>query len=221
MLLFINSDVHYCYMYYYIFLGIFGGLLIWTIGSYLVIRNLEEPSYAVLENKTGYEIRQYDSYIVAETEVSGTYGEALNQGFGVIADYIFGNNKSNTSIAMTAPVLESESEKIAMTVPVINTVVGDETRSVSFVLPSKYTLETLPIPNNEKVRLREVPGRKVAALRFTWYATASRVEIKKAELQNLLKQDGLTEAGAIQVAQYNPPLSMPLTRRNEILIPID
>jgi len=208
-------------MYYYLAFGVLLAVVLWTAGSYLAITNLEEPSYTVLEKKDGYEIRLYKPYIIATTEINGTYSQALNQGFRQIADYIFGNNTAQTKIAMTAPVLESQSEKIAMTVPVTTSLDESASRSVSFVLPASYTLDSLPIPNNDKVKLVEVPERTVAALRFTWYATESRVADKKAQLQQLLKKDELAATGPAQVAQYNPPLSMPLTRRNEILIPIN
>ena len=207
-------------MYYYLAIGLVTLLGIWTVGSYLVIKNLEEPLYIVLEKRKGYEIRQYNPYIIAETQVTGSYSEALTEGFRVIADYIFGNNTSKTSIAMTAPVLENKSESIAMTVPVINTLENAQTRTISFVLPSKYTLETLPVPNNSKVLLTEVPARTVASLRFNWYATENRVAKKQALLEELIAKNGLTVNGAVQVAQYNPPFSMPLIRRNEIIIPV-
>lgn len=208
-------------MYYYFAFGLLTLFIIWLAGSYLVIRNLEEPSYTVLEKRAGYEIRKYKPYIIAETTVEGNYSEALNQGFRLIADYIFGNNTSKTSIAMTTPVLQNESENIAMTVPVINTQEDESLRTVSFVLPSKYTFDTLPTPNNSKVRLTEVPERTVAVLRFNWYATADRVAKKQALLEELIAKDGLNTNGPVQVAQYNPPLSIPITRRNEIIIPID
>jgi len=208
-------------MYYYVALAILLAIGLWTIGSYLAIMNLEEPSYTVLEVRDGYEIRSYASYIIAETKVPGDYRQALNQGFSRIADYIFGNNTSQQKIAMTAPVLENTSEKIAMTVPVNTSLEEAQTRTVSFVLPSSYTLETLPTPNNPQVELRAIPAQTVAALRFNWYATESRVAAKKVELEQLIQADGLTGVGAVQVAQYNPPLSMPLMRRNEILIPVN
>jgi hypothetical protein len=207
-------------MYYYLVFGVLLAISLWTIGSYLAVMNLEEPAYTVLEKRDGYEIRSYEAYIIAKTEVTGSYQQALNQGFGRIADYIFGNNTAQTKIAMTAPVLENTSEKIAMTVPVNTSLEDTNTRTVSFVLPAKYTLDTLPTPNNTQVELEAVPAKTVAALRFNWYATAARVANKKAELEQLLTTDQLVVAGAVQVAQYNPPLSMPLTRRNEILIPI-
>jgi len=206
---------------YYFALAVIVLLGIWAAGSYLVIRNIEEPKFTLIESKTGYDIREYGSYLTAETDVTGNYSDATSKGFRIIADYIFGNNTSRSSIAMTAPVLErTSSEKIAMTVPVIDTEIDASTRTISFVLPSEYTLETLPLPNNPQVKITQVPPRKVAALTFTWYPTANRVEEKKNELLSLLAKDGLEVAGEIQVARYNPPLSMPLMLRNEIIIAV-
>ncbi|MCU0678644.1 MAG: heme-binding protein [Candidatus Pacebacteria bacterium] len=206
---------------YYAFIVVVAGLGVWMIGSYLVVRSIEEPSYTVLEKRDGYEIRQYDAYIVAETEVVGAFDAALRDGFRIIADYIFGNNTAKTSIAMTAPVLEQRSEKIAMTVPVISTEGADAKRTVAFVLPSAYTLDTLPQPNNDAVKLREVLSRKVAVRRFSGYATESRIEKQKAKLVAQMTADNLTMLDTPQVAQYNPPLSFPLTRRNEILVTVE
>ena len=162
-------------MYYYIFGAVIIGLIIWIVGSYAVVWTIEEPAYTVLEKKEGYEIREYAPYIKAEAEVTGTYDEATNQGFRIIADYIFGNNVKKESISMTTPVLESpthnEAEKIAMTVPVLETTSDTATRTIAFILPSKYTLETLPTPNNSAVKLTPVSVRKVAVLRYTWYPT--------------------------------------------------
>ncbi|MFT7507537.1 MAG: hypothetical protein ACI92I_000697 [Acidimicrobiales bacterium] len=208
-------------MYYYIGLAFVTLLFIWAVGSYIVVRNLEEPKFTVLEHKNGYDIREYEPYIIAETDVTGNYEEASSNGFRIIGDYIFGNNTSRSSIAMTAPVLESKSsEKIAMTVPVIDTKKDAGSRTISFVLPSEYTLETLPMPNNPQVTITQVDSRKVAVLSFTWYPTAKRVENKKKELLALIEKDGLEVDGEIQVARYNPPLSMPLVLRNEIIIPV-
>lgn len=209
-------------MYYYILGTIVLGVILWTIGSYAVVRAIEEPAYTVLEKKTGYEIREYAPYIMAKTTVTGNYDEATTKGFRIIADYIFGNNTKKESIAMTAPVLESKavSEKIAMTVPVLETAAENNQRTIAFVLPAKYTLETLPTPNNTAVSFIEVPKRKVAVLTFTWYATEVRMETKKSLLQSYLKRDSLVVAGEAETARYNPPFSMPLLLRNEVMIPI-
>jgi uncharacterized membrane protein len=210
-------------MYYYIFGALVGLGIVWTIGSYLVVRTIEEPAYVVLEKKDGYEIREYAPYILAKTTVTGNYDEATNKGFRIIADYIFGNNTKKESIAMTTPVLERDAsyEKIAMTTPVLEKTGENNERTIAFVLPSKYTLATLPTPNNNAVTFTEVPARRVAALRFTWYATERRMETKKALLQEYLKRDNQTAVGEVETARYNPPLSMPLILRNEVLIPVE
>jgi hypothetical protein len=122
---------------------------------------------------------------------------------------------------MTAPVLESTSEKIAMTVPVVSTMDDAQTRKISFVLPSEYTMETLPKPNNASVTLIAVPSRRVAALQFNWYATERRAATKQTLLEERISKDELIITGVAEVAQYNPPFSMPLIRRNEIIIPVD
>lgn len=126
---------------------------------------------------------------------------------------------------MTTPVLESprtpQPEKIAMTVPVLESGTDSATRTIAFVLPSKYSLDTLPTPNNSAVKLTPVPSQKMAVLRFTWYPTETRVAQKKSQLIDMLTRDKQTIIGEIETARYNPPLSMPLTLRNEILIPIE
>ena len=200
-------------------------LALWSIGSYLFVRNVEEPQYEVVAKKDGYEIRAYKSYIIAEVEVAGDQDDALRAGFRLIADYIFGNNTVMSKIAMTVPVLdeaqEAPSEKIAMTVPVIDEALSDTIHKISFIMPSQYTLETIPKPNDKRVQLKVVEQKKVAALRFTWYATESRVEKQKARLAKLLQRDGIATIGNVQLAQYNPPLSAPYMRRNEILVEIE
>ena len=196
-------------------------LAIWIIWSYLSVKDLEEPSYTVVSTEDWYEIRQYESYIVAEVEVSGDQRQALNSGFRYLAGYIFWGNSKQDSIKMTAPVTESNtSEKISMTTPVLETENSEQTRTVQFTMPSKYTLETLPVPDSERVTLREVPAKKVAALRFTWFATEQKVAAKKQELQKYLERDDVKISWSLTSAQYNPPLSFPFTRRNEILTEI-
>jgi len=196
-------------------------VLLWVGYGYFSVRNIEEPIYSVLEEKDGYEIREYEPYIIATTEVEGTYGQALGDGFRVIADYIFGNNTGEEKIAMTAPVQETESEKIAMTVPVLETENSDTTRSISFVMPGKYTMENIPKPNNKKVVLREVPKQKVAALAFSWGSGEKRATSKKQELLDLLKRDNIITTGNPYGAFYNPPFTPPFMKRNEILITIE
>lgn len=197
-------------------------LVIWTLASFLFNSSVASPLYSVLEEKQGYEIRNYEPYITAQVEVGGTYDEAINQGFRILADYIFGNNTKQTSIAMTAPVKEKEKkefEKIAMTAPVIES--GDEQiRTVSFVMPFEYTLETLPKPNNSEIKIVPQEERKVAVLRFSWFRSADRVAEKKQKLIELLERDGIVQKSIPEYAGYNAPFTAPWLNRNEVMIEI-
>lgn len=192
---------------------------IWTIGSWLFVRNIEQPAYTVVEKRIGYEIRDYAPYIVAEVEVTGSRNESLNQWFRLLADYIFWNNTKSAPIAMTAPVAESSSEPVAMTAPVMEEGSGG-TRRVTFSMPSKYTLATLPKPNNAAVNLREVPAERMAVLRFSWYATDSRVARLQSDLVDALKRDGVQTLWMPAYAGYNPPFSAPWIQRHEVMVEV-
>ncbi len=198
-------------------------LIIWIAGTFLVIRGIEEPKYTLIEKREGYEIREYGSYIVAEVEVEGDMRTAMNSGFRQLAGYIFGGNITKSSIAMTVPVMDTTktSQSIAMTAPVMDTVSGSGKRIVAFTMPSEYTLETLPKPNNANIRIKEVSKSRRAVQRYTWYATERRVEAKKKLLREFLTRDGYTMNGEIISAQYNPPASFPPLRRNEVMVDIE
>lgn len=112
-----------------------------------IVSNVEHPKYKVAERSGNIEIRDYVPMIVAEADVKGERREAIGKGFRIIADYIFGNNTAAQKVPMTAPVTQQGNEKIAMTAPVTQQGV-DNTWRVRFVMPSKYTMQTLPKPNN-------------------------------------------------------------------------
>jgi hypothetical protein len=196
----------------------------WTAVGAASTHEIETPDYRILSTHDGYEIREYAPYIVAEVTVQGSYRDSLYSGFRKVADYIFGNNTGADTIEMTAPVLQREdpvSEKIPMTAPVLHEASSDPgAYVVAFVMPKAYTMDSLPRPNNEEVRLREVPARRYAVIRFGAYATKGRVQKKTARLRQSLERDGIETAGQPIVAQYNPPWTPPWARRNEILIEV-
>lgn len=198
-------------------------LIVWIIGTLLVVRGIEEPNSTLVEKRDGYTIRAYSGYIVAEVEVEGNMKTALSSGFRQLAGYIFGSNTSKTSIQMTVPVMDTakSSESIAMTAPVMDTVSSSGKHIVAFTLPSKYTLDTLPKPDNANIRFRIVESSRRAILQYTWYATEFRVVAKKKLLTELLTRDGYRVKWEIISAQYNPPLSFPLLRRNEVMVDIE
>jgi hypothetical protein len=195
---------------------------VWTYVGYAATSDIETPKYEVVKTADVYEIRLYAPQIRAEVVVEGSYRESLYGGFRKLADYIFGNNTAQSKIDMTAPVLSERSEKIAMTAPVLHEPQeGKAAQVVAFVMPSSYTLETLPKPNNEEVLLRQVPATRYAVHSFSGWATEGRVVSRTKALQEALARDGVKTVGAPMTAQYDPPWTPPYMRQNEILIALE
>ena len=179
-----------------------------------------EPAHKVVSNRAGYEIREYDGYLVADTTVSGPWKEALNEGFRRLFSYISGNNEGRAKVAMTAPVLSGEPEKIAMTAPVLQEPGTGDGQVVSFIAPSSYTMETIPVPKDPRIRIRQVPPFTAAVLRYGGWTDPGKIERKTEELRSLLARDGRTPVPPFLSAQYNPPWTIPPFRRNEIIVRI-
>ena len=182
---------------------------------------VEEPTFRIVLQDNAFEIRDYPALIVAEVTVTGEQKEAANKGFRLLAGYIFGGNRRKQSIATTAPVAqEPTSEKIAMTAPVTQTQTAEEW-VVRFTMPSSYSLETLPEPNDARVRLRASPPARFAVIRFSGLARPDVVVAKTAELSVWMQHRRLRHAGPASLAQYNPPWTLWFMRRNEVMIPIE
>lgn len=181
----------------------------------------EEPEYKIIEKSGDYELRRYQPVLIAEVLVDGNMNEASGKGFRLIADYIFGNNTTKTGnsrkIKMTSPVtVEPESNEISMTAPVTLKKVTGKWR-VNFIMPGKYTFETIPAPKNKRVILREVPAREVAVVRFSGIADEESTAEKTQNLLKWMDNKNLTPAGSIELARYDPPWTLPFLRRNEIV----
>ncbi|WP_339343184.1 heme-binding protein [uncultured Psychrobacter sp.] len=189
----------------------------------------EEPKYTVLTQVDDFELRRYDEQLVAQTWVSGDQDSASREGFKVLADYIFGNNTApsgdSSKISMTAPVTmqannkesDNESQKIAMTAPV-SMQQDDGKWRVQFTMPSKYTMQTLPKPNNPNVEIIEVPAQTYGVIKFSWLAAEDKVAEKTEALQTWMQDQNLTPTGEPELARYNPPWTLPFLRRNEVMI---
>jgi len=185
------------------------------------VLGIEKAKYTVLEKEGAFEIRRYEPCIVAETVVESDFDEAGNIAFERLYNYISGQNRTKESIAMTSPVIqEVDSQKIAMTAPVSQEKAGDNW-VVSFVMPSEHTMETLPEPLDERVVLKQVPERKVAAVRYSGTWSKKRYEQHRAELQEFIRQHDLTVKGEDIFARYDPPFQIFFLRRNEVLIPVE
>lgn len=184
-----------------------------------LMSHVEHPQYEVTWSADDLEIRQYAPQIIAEVEVEGNRDTAISDGFRLLANYIFGNNTVQQAIAMTAPVQQQANEKIAMTAPVQQQSFGNAWK-ISFVMPSTYTMATLPKPNNQNVKIKEIPARHYIVLQFS--GTNSNENISKHEKQLLeyIESHKIQTVGAPQYAFYNPPWTLPFMRRNEIMVEI-
>jgi hypothetical protein len=207
--------------------GLFG-----TSCSLFGVHSEEQPTYEVLVKKEDKEIRKYQSHIVAKTTIQGTFEEAQSKGFKILAGYIFGKNKSQKKIEMTAPVVqapEPSSEKISMTAPVV--IAPDEqlqdgktgnSWTMTFSMPSEFTVETLPTPDDDRIKIEKVAPRIVAASTFTGFWSESKNQKKGNELLEWLNQYPQYKAiSPPMFAGYNPPWTLPFFRRNEMLVELE
>jgi len=201
-------------------------LLILTVAIGLlescVTGKIEEPKFKVILSDSPFEIREYEPRLVAETIVTGNFKDAPNIGFRRLANYIFGNNTKQTKIAMTAPVSqERQSEKIAMTAPVAQTKTQENKWLITFTMPSQYTLETLPKPNDDLVSIRRLPPARFGVVSFSGLNRQDTVIEQTTSLRAWLQERSFKEKGSEPIyARYNPPWTPWFWRRNEIQIEI-
>ena len=190
------------------------------LGGYNLMA-IEEAPYTTVKKDKNVEIRDYKSYILAETVVEASVEDAGNKAFRKLFKYISGDNKSKTEVAMTAPVSQKDAgEKIAMTAPVSQQA-AEKQQAVSFMMPASYTMKTIPTPTDDTIKIREVPARRVAAIRYSGRWTEKRYLKFKKELEAWIAKEQLTVAGEAVWARYNPPFTLWFLRRNEVLIPVE
>ncbi len=196
----------------------------------LPVMAIEEPKHRVIETVGKIELRDYEPALLAEVEVSGERSAAINQAFRILAGYIFGGNQGQAKIAMTAPVTQaperatSAGEKIAMTTPVTQESIGAGTEPrwrVAFMMPSKYTMDTLPKPNDERVKFRVSDPIKRVAIVFDGLSTQSNLGTHRELLEAFVKDRGLKTKGEYTMAFYNDPFTLPWNRRNEWWVAIE
>jgi hypothetical protein len=179
----------------------------------------EEPRFEVVETIGEVEIRRYAPRIAAETTVAGTEEAARSDGFRRLAGYIFGANGRRDRIAMTAPVVQAPGERIAMTAPVVQASDAAGWR-IRFFMPARYTLGTLPVPDDARVTLVTEPADTVAVLRFAGLPRAAAVEVHAARLNAALAASPWAPTGPVQAWFYDPPWTVPALRRNEVVAPV-
>jgi effector-binding domain-containing protein len=180
---------------------------------------IEEAAYRVVKTEGPFELRDYEPHIVAETTVDGELEEVGSVAFRRLFAYISGANTAQTEIAMTTPVSQQSSEKIAMTAPVGQQKSGDRWL-VSFMMPASYRMETLPIPDDPQVTIRQVPPRRIAAVRYSGFWSEKNYQKNMLKLGSWIEKEGLKVTGEAIWARYNSPFSLWFLRRNEILVPV-
>ncbi|WP_101756924.1 heme-binding protein [Oceanicoccus sp. KOV_DT_Chl] len=186
------------------------------------LMSLEQPGYTVLYQQDGIEFREYESYLVTATFIENEedYKAAANEGFKRLFRYITGDNANQTDIAMTAPVQQSRGgESMSMTMPVQNIRSGNG-YSVSFVLPTKYTLETAPVPLDPRVQTVEIPGKTVAVISYSGRWTDKNFQRYQRELLAGLQAQNIDTQGEVVSAFYNSPFTLPMFRRNEVMVTV-
>jgi len=183
---------------------------------------IESPKHEVLKRYADFEVRQYPPSIVAETEVEGDFNSVGSEAFSRLAGYIFGNNRGARKIAMTAPVTQApvDGTKIAMTAPVTQESTGPRSWRVQFMMPSEYTLQSLPEPKDARVHLRALPPRRFAAIRYSGTWSQKNYQEHLEQLRSAMQREGLVALGEPIWARYDPPFKPWFMRTNEILLEV-
>lgn len=183
------------------------GLAAVGAAAYAQYRQTEQPDYTVVRSDADFELRDYPALVVAEVSSAGSRERASGASFRRLAAYIFAQDRPEGG------------EKIAMTAPVLQ----DETKPgqwrMRFVMPSKYTLETLP-PAPDDITLTQMSARRMAAVRFSGNASGRDLALMEARLREWMREARLMPAGEAEFAFYDAPMIPGPLRRNEVLIPI-
>ena len=168
----------------------------------LKVQAIEEPAYTVEQawETEQIEIRRYAPRVMAVTTMQGDE----DNGFSVLAGYIFGGNAEEQKIAMTAPVQQSMEGE----------------REMAFMMPAEYALEDLPKPEDKRVLFREAPAYTAAVIQFSGWASPEKADDNWQQLRQFLIAEGIDITGDPTLNQYNPPWTLPFMRRNEIIVPV-
>ena len=189
------------------FVSVFFALIIAGTGAPAMA--LEEPRFEVIHITDDYEIRRYAPYIVAEVDVAGDMGDSGNRAFRILADYIFGNNEPGRKMQMTAPVV-SDAPRASR-----------DAFTYSFVMESRYSMDTLPAPVDPRIRIVQKPAQVVAARSYSGRWTQENYLRHEVSLVSALTIDGLSMRNEPLLARYDSPFKPWFLRRNEILVELD
>jgi len=184
--------------------------ILYSLFAFNTAMATEEPKFNLLEKENSFELRSYQPQIIAEVYVDAGMEESSRKGFRLIADFIFGNNTAQSG----------KSEKISMTAPV-GVQENKNGWKVNFVMPSQYTVDTLPKPNNAQVSIKQVPVKKFAVIRFSGLVNEEKMHQKVKELNEWMVNKNLKPISSPELARYNPPWTLPFLRRNEVMVEVE
>jgi len=181
----------------------------------------EEPAYSVIKTYPAFELRQYDAYVVAETQVAGAFDDVGSQAFRRLFRYISADQRPQGKIAMTTPVIQQPMAAGEKTGDEGATPADTDTRyRFAFVMPDEYTLDDLPKPDNVNIQLNSIPARLMAARRYSGTWSEERYRKNQQQLLEAVLAAGLKTLGTPIFARYNAPFSLWFLRRNEVLIEV-
>jgi hypothetical protein len=170
------------------------------------VQDTEEQPYKVLKKEGEFEIRHYPSVVMATVKMPpANYGQTSSGGFRRLAGYIFGGNQRKQKIAMTSPVQME---------------FGNDASSMSFMMPSEYSMQDLPKPDDSGIDIHPSQEEYVAAVSFSGFASNDKIKAHEEMLAKFIKDRNLVVKGAFRVLGYDPPYKM-TDRRNEVIVPIE
>ena len=186
---------------------IIGTVLISAVALGPVMSDVETPEYEVLKSDKNIEIRLYEPMIIAKVRMDGKREDAIGDGFRLLADYIFGNNTVKQYPNMASPMHQQEGTAIAMMAPVQRQS-ADSSWQVSFVMPSKYSMKTLPKPVDDRVILKEIPAKQFLVITFPGMNSDANVKEHENKLIQYVKANDILFVGSPKYAFYNPPWTL-------------
>ena len=180
-----------------------------------IMSNVEVPAYKILKKEQNIEIRQYPPLIIAEVKTAGSRQASISDGFRILADFIFGNNEGEKRLSINGPITQQEGIKIAMTAPVQQEKTDAEW-ATSFIMPSKFSIDTIPNPINDRIKIIQIPSKRYAVITFSGRGTEANLTKHTNELEIYMNGSSYSKVGNAKYAFYNPPWTLPFLRRNEV-----
>ncbi len=182
----------------------------------------EQQPFEVVRRSDGFELRRYPAHVVAEVTVDQPFEQAGNTAFQYLFGYITGQNRSRTSVAMTAPVVQSDgaAQKVAMTAPVVQHGTQEGGYAVAFVLPASMTQDTAPEPIDPHVSIRTVPPSLAAVSRYSGRWSQDSYERHCRRLLQAIEAEGLKPVGTPRFARFDPPFKPWFLRHNEVVVDV-